>query len=641
MAMTLHKCPKCSKGVRTGPQCKVCTIRTHYKCLGLKKEDFSSELKFDEWLCKECKSERSLDMVVQPELDSIVCLPGVNKTEVKQVPSEAYPRLGKTMLTGISKNKARKKKFHPMRITKRKTRKDNELMRLELEDLTTRVKKMESIAWDGPSDTVLSAKFDQADRLGRIRKMEIEWMYTEMLREMDELREINMSMRKKFEEIRRVLMEKDNDDEKKLNRLEDMIQVGILMAQGKNTDESKPPQPEQHNHPLRNHTTTLIPTSQPASKQNITSASSTYNLLLIGDSHIRNCRQIIQDESSSVSSKKKIACRSVVLPNATAQNVAESIRPSLLSSDWPSPTAVIIGSGTNNIKTNFDNADKKSLITSLRQSISECKRYSPSSQIILMNIPYRYDSPHLNETIFNINKSIDNITKEFPRVKIVNVSDIPRANYTKHGLHMNKTGKVLLCNKIIRKVADTSYNRKNQNHNIIRPILPLLDLNVTIHKQSHPHPQCYINQFSTKNHNSNKEDTTPKYPNQSRSSSRETNNNRSSFPIKSNLPVTHRSYQNQLTPISTHTSHQLGVNNNNPSRIHHYQNQNLGPVPVPPNTHNNSGHIYTDNLISQNKYSGIISNDVYHAQKDSHSFHFLGHPPIPNLQHQRGLVTYV
>lgn len=129
---------------------------------------------------------------------------------------------------------AKKKRMISRSVNRIKIRNNEKKMLAKIKELTQRMERVErvswDVAWDGPSDLALTAKLDQADRLGRNRKMEIEWMYEEMLKEMNELRKINMSNRRRMEEMMKVLAEKDKDDENKFNRLEEMIQVSLVIS---------------------------------------------------------------------------------------------------------------------------------------------------------------------------------------------------------------------------------------------------------------------------------------------------------------------------------------------------------------------------------------------------------------------------
>jgi hypothetical protein len=63
-----------------------------------------------------------------------------------------------------------------------------------------------------------------------------------------------------------------------------------------------------------------------------------------------------------------------------------------------------------------------------------------------MNIPFRYDIPKsysANKNISTLNRKLQKLVKVFPHTSILG-SDNNRKLFTKHGLHRNKLGKMLV-----------------------------------------------------------------------------------------------------------------------------------------------------------------------------------------------------
>jgi hypothetical protein len=63
--------------------------------------------------------------------------------------------------------------------------------------------------------------------------------------------------------------------------------------------------------------------------------------------------------------------------------------------------------------------------------------------IVVMNVPSRYDLPNVNSvnnTISILNRKIKKLTKAFPHANVIETDD-NRNLFTNHGLHRNKLGK--------------------------------------------------------------------------------------------------------------------------------------------------------------------------------------------------------
>jgi O-acetyl-ADP-ribose deacetylase (regulator of RNase III) len=188
------------------------------------------------------------------------------------------------------------------------------------------------------------------------------------------------------------------------------------------------------------------------------------SVLLIGDSHIRGCRILLQDELPGAN----VVC--LFKPNATAKEILKDIEGDLHSKAWLVRDTVIMACGSNDISTPSDREEKKTILQSIRGAIES----AGDAKVIVCNLPYRYDVPSLNQTIFTLNVAMNKFLKDFPKLQIANVSDIPRSCYTRHGLHLNEEGKKLLCGKLIALITDTSRRKKPRGPHISRPSLPLL-----------------------------------------------------------------------------------------------------------------------------------------------------------------------
>jgi hypothetical protein len=68
------------------------------------------------------------------------------------------------------------------------------------------------------------------------------------------------------------------------------------------------------------------------------------------------------------------------------------------------------------------------------------------TNIILVNIPYRYDTANkntVNDGIEKFNKNLEKLIKVSPHASLLR-TDQNRKLFTKHGLHFNRTGNITL-----------------------------------------------------------------------------------------------------------------------------------------------------------------------------------------------------
>jgi len=85
------------------------------------------------------------------------------------------------------------------------------------------------------------------------------------------------------------------------------------------------------------------------------------------------------------------------------------------------------------------------------------------TNIVLANVPIQYDlsyNSQINKGIRVYNKKLMEITKEHKQVALIEI-DIDRKYHTRHGLHLNKLGKLLLTNKITQTIYTILGNKQN------------------------------------------------------------------------------------------------------------------------------------------------------------------------------------
>jgi len=93
-----------------------------------------------------------------------------------------------------------------------------------------------------------------------------------------------------------------------------------------------------------------------------------------------------------------------------------------------------------------------------------------NSNIIVVNIPHRYDLDRNSVTnleIHAVNRKLNKMAKVFSHVAIVE-TDLNRKYFTRHGMHLNKSGKEWLS-----KLIATQICRLVNSNNKDVPLIPL------------------------------------------------------------------------------------------------------------------------------------------------------------------------
>lgn len=186
-----------------------------------------------------------------------------------------------------------------------------------------------------------------------------------------------------------------------------------------------------------------------------------HRILLLADSHGRGCSSLLQDELG-----EECTVQSVFKPNAKLNAVVENCK--ILTDGFTESDCVVIVGGTNDIKSDIQISDQK--VAEIASSLD--------TNVLFPNIPLRFDEPWLNTKIAKINKA-----RHFSMSKLAltknniilmdNDMKFSRKDYTRHGLHLNKTGKRKYCKMIaqtIRNNLRTRLQPNNQENNNKAPL---------------------------------------------------------------------------------------------------------------------------------------------------------------------------
>jgi hypothetical protein len=155
---------------------------------------------------------------------------------------------------------------------------------------------------------------------------------------------------------------------------------------------------------------------------------------------------------------------------------------------------LIICSGTNDLAVNKS--------TSALRNISNFVTRNEHTNIILVNVPYRYDtrkSNIVNESIGRLNKKLNKLVTISPCARFLG-SDQDRKLFMNHGLHHNRLGKQLFFHQIAimlyslfeqRNTDPISLSWHNEDHT---------DISITL-KNSEPNALKYQEHRSILNNN--------------------------------------------------------------------------------------------------------------------------------------------
>ena len=163
-------------------------------------------------------------------------------------------------------------------------------------------------------------------------------------------------------------------------------------------------------------------------------------VLVVGDSHGRSC-----SEHLKVNLKSEFEVSGIIKPNARSEQVVKVDLKDLNKSD-----SVVLWAGTNDISRNCTN-----------EGLNEVEKFvsmNTSTNILVMAAPHRHDLPAwscVNEEVTAFNRKLKKRLKIHNHAMVIDV-DLSRECFTRHGLHLNRHGKIEVCNKIAQTIREKS-----------------------------------------------------------------------------------------------------------------------------------------------------------------------------------------
>jgi hypothetical protein len=148
---------------------------------------------------------------------------------------------------------------------------------------------------------------------------------------------------------------------------------------------------------------------------------------------------------------------SVVKPGSSATELMESAKEqvSQLSHD----DLIVICSGTNDYELHGFSQTFHNIVNFVKSN--------NHTNIILINVPFRYDLPNstfVNKNISTLNRKLQEFVKVFPHTSFI-ITDNNKNLFTNHGLHLNKLSKQLVYHQIASILH--SIFEQNTSHPII------------------------------------------------------------------------------------------------------------------------------------------------------------------------------
>lgn len=153
---------------------------------------------------------------------------------------------------------------------------------------------------------------------------------------------------------------------------------------------------------------------------------------VFSDSHGRALSSLLNDKLQNLYSVVGF-----VKPGAKMEQVLEGVDDGARS--CKKDDFIIIMGGTNNLNVNGRCSD---FLPGLDDALSGLSKL----RVLCCGLPYRYDLPHLNQTIAQVNLNIQTLTSKYENITYVPLDSLPRSNYTGYGLHFNWKGKKRIAN---------------------------------------------------------------------------------------------------------------------------------------------------------------------------------------------------
>lgn len=161
------------------------------------------------------------------------------------------------------------------------------------------------------------------------------------------------------------------------------------------------------------------------------------SVTIIGDSHVRGLAALVKNQL-----KGQTAVSGICKPGARMQDIKPTSSP-------PSDHCYVVMAGANDVGV----GSESTIIAHLKELLYDCVK---NSSVILVPIPTRYDlrpNSHVHDTVTLVNGCMAELSSRHQGVELLDTSTIRRHHHTTHGLHLNKSGKHLLANLVLKRLS--------------------------------------------------------------------------------------------------------------------------------------------------------------------------------------------
>jgi hypothetical protein len=164
------------------------------------------------------------------------------------------------------------------------------------------------------------------------------------------------------------------------------------------------------------------------------------NVLILGDSHARNTAVLLKDK---LCSNYDVSC--ITKPGAVMSEIlrdCDKLCENMTSED----TLIVIGGGNDVAK----NEGKKAVL-----DLYKGLKSTVNTNVYVTGIPHRHDLSNnscVNTAVECTNSKMAEICKPYLNVKFVDLNFLERSDFTRHGLHLNNTGKRSLCSELAKQI---------------------------------------------------------------------------------------------------------------------------------------------------------------------------------------------
>lgn len=180
------------------------------------------------------------------------------------------------------------------------------------------------------------------------------------------------------------------------------------------------------------------------------------NLFFEADSNGRGMSHLISQNSNQLS------VRATVRPGAPMRVVVQGANNTLKCLNEASDSLVVMG-GLNDLT---DQGIEES-VKETAKLLQEAKKLGRSNQIYLVETPYRYDNLKLNHQIKKQNELLKEVSQN-SKCPFIHINTfLYRMHYTKHGLHLNPSGKKIVSSIIQTVIEHRSFLRAKPNPGMI------------------------------------------------------------------------------------------------------------------------------------------------------------------------------